>query len=196
MSVRLSDCLLNPVEWPEQVRGCADYPELNKAVILSLEMVELLNGDKDLDLRIKQVLTGLRKLAPWLPSPAGSDPRYTRRVWSMAAITSLVPEPLLLYVNQRTSADEDGFKRWEASLSDHSNIKHVGHPSDLEHMSALLYGSAEYSEAWTPNIAVSRIVIAAYLLAAIQTVLSRVEKNEVSSRRFALPVEATDALLN
>lgn len=194
--MRLSDCLLNPSEWPEPVRVSADYPELNEAVILSLEMAELLDGDKDLDLRIKQVLTKLRKIACWLPRPTGSDPRYTRKIWSMAAIAALVPNPLLLYINQRTSADEDGFKRWEASLSDHTNTKHVGHPSDLEHMSALLYGSYEYSEAWTPNIAVARIVIAAYLLAAIQTVLSRVIKNEVSSRRFALPVDATDALLN
>lgn len=185
MNIRLSDCLLNPDQWPKQVRVSAAFFVLNEAVLLSLEMVELLEGDKDLDLRIRQVLTKLRKIAPWLPRPTGSDPRYTRKIWSMASITALVPDPLLLYIKQETSADEDGFKRWGASLSDHSNIKHVSHPSELEHMSALFYGSGEYSEAWTPNIAVARIVIAAYLLAAIQSVLSPATKNKAFPRKLA-----------
>lgn len=64
----------------------------------------------------------------------------------------------------------------QPNLHDYATVRKIGniHPSDLEHNSALSYDGGEYGSSWTPNLALARILLAAYLLASIQTIQGRV----------------------
>lgn len=166
---KLRDTLLLSDQWPEMVRRSVHYESMVAAASLAQRMEELTNGGPDLDEALRDSFAQLRTVAPWLPKvAAGRPPAYTRRTWDLRALVAMVPKGLQLEIEQDGDADDEGFIRWHASLFDAVNSRSAAHPSDLEHNSILTYESRDFGEAWTPNIALGRILLAAYLLAAHQ----------------------------
>lgn len=171
----LSDHLLEPEHWPAVVLASNHAPLLRELVSFSLQLDEQSEGDADTDATLHRLLAGCSRIANWLPVPnRGRAPHYTRTAWDLRALSGVVPQGLDLELDSRVEDDGSGFARWQANLHDHINGNRAAHPSDLEHNSALSYDGGEYGSSWTPNLALARILLAAYLLAAIQAIQGRV----------------------
>lgn len=160
--------LFDVTDWPEHLRSSAHADLLGQAAELGAFLDEAL-PDPALDQRLHDTLRALAKLASWLKRPAGnSAPAYTTREWDLRALHSLSLPNMRMTLREDLGAD--GLSRFTASLFDGVNSNLVAHPSDLEHNSLLFYHSGQHGEAWSPNLALARITLAAYLLAAIERV--------------------------
>jgi hypothetical protein len=195
MDTRLSDLLLEPDHWPSIVRNSNHFPLLNEVVAFSLELDEKTEGDAEADATLHRLYGSCARLADWLPKPAkGRAPHYTRSPWDLRALSALIPSGLGTELDGNPEDDGSGFVRWQANLHDYDTVKKIGtiHPSELEHNAALSYDGGEYGSAWTPNLALARILLAAYLLAVIQSIQSRVLP-ATARKAFpaALPAPAT-----
>jgi hypothetical protein len=186
-SKNISDNLLEPEHWPAVILNSSHADVLRKVVDVSLELDELLNGDADIDAQLHSLFHGCAKIASWLPRPGrGRAPHYTRTAWDMRALSSLIPKELDVALDSSVEGDGSGLSRWSANLHDHINGNTAAHPSDLIHNAALSYDGGEYGSAWTPNLALARILLAAYLLAAIQSIEGSVLPGASFNRPAAL----------
>lgn len=175
MNNRLADHLLEPDHWPALVLNSKHAPLLQDVVTLSLQLDEQAEGDAATDSELHRVLHGCARIAHWLPVPRrGRAPSYTRTSWDMRALAAVVPRGLDMELDSHVEDPATGLARWQANLHDHINGNYAAHPSDLEHNAALSYDGGEYGSAWTPNMALARIILAANLLAAIQAIQGRV----------------------
>lgn len=183
----LADHLLEPEYWPAVVRASQHASLLHEIVELSMELDEQTEGSADTDSKLHRLYAGCARIAPWLPVPSrGRAPSYTRTTWDMRALAAIVPPGLDMELDSTVENDGSGYARWQANLHDHINARHVVHPSDLEHNATLSYDGGEYGSAWTPNLALARILLAAYLLAAIQAISGRVLPNGRKQQPAAL----------
>lgn len=172
--MRISDHLLESEYWPSVVLNSNHVPLLREVVELSNRLDEQTVGDDDSDNDLHRVFRGCASIASWLPKPArGRPPRYTRTAWDLRALSALIPPGMDMGLEGRVEDDRSGFTRWTAHLHDHIHGNLAAHPSDLEHNAALSYGSGQYGSSWTPNLALARILLAAYLLGAIHAIQNR-----------------------
>lgn len=186
-NANLSDRLLEPESWPAMVLASSHAPLLRELVSFSLQLDEQTEADADTDATLHRLLAGCSRIASWLPAPSrGRAPNYTRTTWDLRALSTIVPPGLDLELDSRVEDDGSGFARWQANLHDHINGNKAAHPSDLEHNSALSYDGGEYGSSWTPNLALARILLAAYLLAAIQAIQGRVLPTALKHKVVAL----------
>lgn len=170
--LRLENDLLNSETWPEVVRASATYPLLCAAANLAVALEERIGGDQALDIELHGLFKRFRSAVRWMPAASATNaPAYTRTPWDLRALAKMIPAGLELKLEQESGPDDEGYVRWGASLFDRENIDQVGHPGELQHNAILFYNSGSYGEAWTPNLAVARILLAALILALIQRVV-------------------------
>lgn len=170
----LADYLLKPEQWPESVRLSTEMSFLQSVVNYSARLDEQTYADQATDVDLHRLFRGCATIASWLPAVArGRAPHYTRTPWDLRALAGLIPNGMDMEISGRDEGEESGFIRWQANLHDHIHGNRAVHPSDLEHNAALSYDGGEYGSAWTPNLALARIILAAYLLAAIQAIRDR-----------------------
>jgi hypothetical protein len=178
MPNRLSDHLLEPNQWPEIVRHSKEMPLLQAVVAYSTQLDEQTLADQSTDTDLHRLFRGCAAIVTWLPPVTRRiAPHYTRTTWDLRALSALIPAGMDMGLSGSDACDGSGFVRWQANLHDHIHGNRARHPSDLEHNAALSYDAGEYGSAWTPNLALARIILAAYLLAAIQTISSRALPN-------------------
>lgn len=197
--MRLSDHLLDVAKWPKDVLESSHFGILSEIAQFSLDLVEEVghggsyaSGDLKTDESLHRLFGELARLATWLPKPSkGRSPHYTRTTWDLRSLARMIPEGMSLKMEADGQANDAGFTRWNASLHDYENGNKAAHPSFLEHNAALSYDGGEYSEAWTPNLALARILLAAYLLAAIQTVQSLAAPKESQAQLGLRPSALT-----
>lgn len=171
-NLQLENDLLNSESWPAIILESKSFPLLRAAADLAQALEERIGGDENLDYELHGLFKRFRNGVPWLPVTLPSKaPAYTRAMWDLRALVKMIPAGLELKLEQESVPDDEGYIRWGASLFDGQNIDQVSHPSDLEHNSILFYNSGSYGEAWTPNLAVARILLAALILALIQRTL-------------------------
>lgn len=169
--LHLENDLLNSKTWPGIVRNSKSFPLLSAAANLAQALEERIDGDEALDAELHALFKRFRTAVKWLPATlVAKAPAYTRTRWDLRALVKMIPAGLGLKLEQESGPDAEGCVRWGASLFDRQNISQVNHPSELEHNAILFYNSGPYGEAWTPNLAVSRILLAALILALIQRV--------------------------
>lgn len=175
MGKRLADHLLEPAHWPDIVRHSGEMPLLRAVVAYSAQIDEQTMADRSTDTDLHRLFRSCAAVATWLPPVTRRiAPHYTRTTWDLRALSALIPAGMDMELSGSDACDRSGFVRWQANLHDHIHGNRARHPSDLEHNAALSYDGGEYGSAWTPNLALARIILAAYLLAAIQTISGRV----------------------
>lgn len=168
----LENNLLNCEAWPAAVRTSKAFSLLSAAASLAQALEERIGGDEALDTELHGLFKRFRSAVPWLSATLmAKAPAYSRTPWDLRALVKMIPAGLELKLEQETRPDAEGYVRWHASLFDGQNASQVAHPGDLEHNAILFYNSGAYGEAWTPNLAIARILLAALILALIQRVL-------------------------
>lgn len=191
---RLADNLLKPDQWPTNILNSNHLPLLHEIVEFSLYLENCTNGSAEIDSTLHRLLRSCSNIVEWLPKPKkGRSPKYTVNPWDLQALAKIIPAGLDLELDatcESPQLGENSNTSWQANLHDRFNGNRAGHPSDIEHNAALSFDGGEYGSSWTANLALGRILLAAYLLAVIQTIQGRATPMKSAQ---ALPALASQA---
>lgn len=157
MTIDVEHDLLTPANWPQAVTGSPNSSVLLRAVRLASTLEESEAGDDDIDAELQYLFTRFSRLLPWMPDPEAGRPVYTRHVWDLRALRAVIPASFQLDLKQVTAVDKDGSARWRASLYDPSHTQNL----------ALHDHSDSLGSAWSPNLALARLLIAGCIAAVI-----------------------------
>ncbi len=161
--------LFDPARWPAMVRRSEHAPLLMEAARLSIRLSQYRYGSRKVDRQLHSLFGRLRRLTLQKGFPRCCRvPFYTSIEWDLRALLDIVPHGLRVQTGNDGLTLDDGTTRCVASLFDDALAFKRSHPSDIPHNSVLYYDCGVYSEAWTVNLALARIIIAAYLLASLQ----------------------------
>jgi len=163
--------LFTPERWPLSVLRSSHFPFLKKVSALALQLDGVTAGDADLDAELQTIFTKFSRLVPSIPDPEAGRPAYNRLTWDLRAITRMIPANVQLELKQDSLPDPDGDCQWHASLFQQPSPEQ-GHASLLPQNASLFYGSSNYGIAWTPNVAITRILLAGFILGVIQRIQS------------------------
>lgn len=161
MNFEFEQDLLTTATWPKALSESANYGVLVRAARLAVDLDDVETGDDDLDAELHYLFNRFSRLLPWVPDPQVGRPTYTRNVGDLRALLAMVPETFQLELKQATPVDKDGGARWRAVLHDPS----------LAQNRVLLHHSDAHGTAWSPNLALARLLIAGCIAALIQKTL-------------------------
>jgi hypothetical protein len=161
MNFNIEHDLLSPSNWPEAVANSTNFNILQRASRLAMTLEDVEGGDDDIDTELQYLFTRFSRLLPWVPDPRLGHQPYTRNIWDLRPLQAMVPAYFQLEIKQVTGADKDGSARWRASLYD------PGHAQNFVlHDHSDIFGSA-----WSPNLALARLLIVGSIAGVIQKAL-------------------------
>lgn len=158
MSNHFEQDLLTPANWPQSLPKSPNFGVLVRAVRLATALGEAEAGDDDLDAELHYLFNRFSRLLPWMPDTQVGRPVYTRNHWDLRALQAMVPETFQLELKQATLLERDGSARWCATLHDPS----------LAQNRILRDQSDAFGTAWSPNLALARLLIVGCIAGLIQ----------------------------
>jgi hypothetical protein len=161
MNLNIEHDLLTPAHWPSAIAASSNFNILQRAARLATTLDDVEGGDADIDAELHALFTRFSRLLPWMPDPQLGHQAYTRHVWDLRALQAMVPAYFQLEVKQVTGEDKDGSARWRAALYDPGNAQNL-----VLHDHSDIFGSA-----WSPNLALARLLIAGSIAGVIQKIM-------------------------
>jgi len=152
-------------------------PNINvllRAARLATTLEEVEAGDDDIDSELHYLFTRFSRLLSWMPDPQVGRPTYTRHVWDLRALRSVASPTFQLDLKQVSGLDKDGGARWRAALYDPRHAQNL-----VLHEHADVFGSA-----WSPNLALARLLIAGCVAGVIQKTF-QAHRAPAATRRVA-----------